>query len=209
MAWSREHIERITPPQALDARGRALLQAVAGVAQDKPIREFFVKDPETCPAEALPALIAEMSMEEFIEPGLPEHVQRRILKNAWLLQSMEGYDAGVKLGLGLLGMTAVIEHWWQAEPRRAPNTHVITFFVGEQLFPNDRVYITPRDKKAALRMIDATKRWSQESTVQVGAVLRPHPITTTQRLRGLSLCRRRLYAGQLPPRWTKTQAQVL
>ncbi|WP_217352002.1 phage tail protein, partial [Ruegeria sp. HKCCD8929] len=88
--WPKEQLDRITPPQARDARGSAYLQALNEIIGDQPITAFQVKDAETCPAEALPALIAEYSMQEFIDPGLPEAIQRQILKNAWLLQSLEG-----------------------------------------------------------------------------------------------------------------------
>jgi phage tail P2-like protein len=198
--WSDRQLDRITPPQVMDERGRAILRALDHIVGDKPLSEFYVRDADTCPSSALPALIAEYSMEEFIEPGLPEYVQRRILKNAWLLQSLEGYDAGVTLGLSLLGMTAVIEHWWQADPKRAPNTHDLTFFIGEQLFPNDQVFFGAREKKAAIRMIEATKRWSQESTIYVGAALRPRPLRTAKRLSGISICRARMRVIQQTPR---------
>lgn len=149
-------------------------------------------DPMTCDARLLPYLVREFAAQAFIAPEWPEHVQRRILKNIWSLKSLHGFDAGVKLGLSLLGMNAVIEHWHQANPRRAPNTHDITFYIGEQLFPNDQTFFGQREKEAALRMIDATKRWSQETTVYVGAVLRPRPLRTAMRLRSVSLRRHRL-----------------
>lgn len=198
--WSDRQLERATPTQAKDIRGKAFLSAVNRLLGDLPLPGPHMRDPETCPTEVLPALVAEYSMEEFIEPGLPEHVVRRILKNRWLLQSLEATDAGVKLGLSLLGMTAVIEHWWQANPKRDANTHNLTFFIGERLFPNDQVFFGEREKKAALRMTRATKRWSQESTIYVGAALRPRPLRTAKRLSGISICRARMRVIQQTPR---------
>ena len=144
--WSDRQMERATPPQAKDIRGKAFLAAVNQVLGDRPLAGPHMRDPEACPAEVLPALVAESSMEEFIAPGLPEHVVRRILANRWLLQSLEGTDAGVKLGLRLLGMTAVIEHWWQQSPMGQPNTHNLTFFIGEQLFPKRQRGLWPPRK---------------------------------------------------------------
>lgn len=163
--WSDRQLDRITPPQVLDARGKAILRTLDKIIGDRPISDFYVRDAETCPAEMLPALIAEYSLEEFVEPSLPEHVQRRILKNAWLLQTLEGYDAGVILGLGLLGMTAVIEQWWQANPKRAANSHTIYFRSGEQLYAEGQQFYRQREIHAAQRMIEATKRWSQDTTL--------------------------------------------
>lgn len=167
--WPDDQLDRITPPQVLDARGRAYLRTLDHLIGDRPIAAFQVRDAETCPAEALPALIAEWSMEEFIDPDLPEDIQRQILKNAWLLQKLEGYDAGVKLGLGLLGMTATIEQWYRQTPMAAPNTHRLTIMIDDVLYPDDEAgYFAPRQLDATLRMIDATKRWSQDSELRLG-----------------------------------------
>lgn len=206
--WSDRQLERATTPQAKDIRGKAFLSAVNRMLGDRPLPGPHMRDPETCPAEVLPALVAEYSMEEFIEPGLPEHVVRRILKNRWALQTGEGYDAGVKLGLSLLGMTTTIEHWWQVEPKRPANTHDLIFYIGEQLFPNDQVFFGEREKKAALRMIEATKRWSQESTIYVGVSMRLPPLRTAQRVRGLSYRKARMRVIQQPPRLPLTLGQT-
>jgi phage tail P2-like protein len=166
--WSDKQLDSITPPQVLDARGRATIRALDALLSGPATSQSFVRDPATCPADALPALLAEMSMEEFITPDLPEHVQRRILKNAWLLQSLEGYDAGVELGLSLLGMQMLLKHWHQETPKGPANTHTITFLVGETFFDED-VILGPRIIAAAHRMITATKRLSQESNIRIGA----------------------------------------
>jgi phage tail P2-like protein len=198
--WSERQLERVTPPQAKDVRGAGFIAALNRFFGERPLPGPPMRDPATCSSDVLPALVAEYSMEEFIEPGLPEHVVRRILQNRWALQTGEGYDAGVKLGLGLLGMSVVIEHWWQAEPKRAPNTHDLIFYIGEQLFANDQAFFGEREKKAAFRMIEATKRWSQESTIYVGVSMRPPKLRTAQHVRGLSFRKARMRVIQHPPR---------
>ncbi|WP_217352001.1 phage tail protein, partial [Ruegeria sp. HKCCD8929] len=95
-------------------------------------------------------------------------IQRQILKNAWLLQSLEGYDAGVKLGLSLLGMTAIIEQWYQQTPMSAPNTHRLTIMIDDVIYPDHDGYFSQRQTKATLKMVEATKRWSQDSEIRVG-----------------------------------------
>ncbi|MCG7518847.1 phage tail protein I [Ruegeria sp. Ofav3-42] len=169
--WENDQLDRITPPQVKDARGTAYLRALNEIIRDQPITAFQVKEAETCPAEALPALIAEYSMQEFIDPELPEAIQRRILKNAWELQSLEGYDAGVKLGLSLMGMTADIEQWYRQTPLGAANTHRLTIMVDDVLYPDDDDgYFSPRQTRATLKMIEATKRQSQDTDLRIGVV---------------------------------------
>lgn len=187
--WPDEQLDRITPPGATDARGRAVMRALSAFVGGQPLSDFYVRDADTCPAEALPALIAEYSLEEYITPGLPEFVLRRIIKHAWFLHEAKGYDAGVQLGLSLLGVTADIRHWHQEEPVGAPNTHRITFYIGEQLFPDSDALLGAGEVRAAIRMNDATKRWSQESVIEVGVGLRPHPIRAAAHLTPLTLTR--------------------
>lgn len=80
------------------------------------IASLIMSDPMTVDAKLLPYMIREFSAQNYIQADYPEHVQRRILKNIWNLKSLEGYDAGVKLGLKILGMTAEIEQWHQQTP---------------------------------------------------------------------------------------------
>jgi len=191
--WPDQQLDRITPPQVLDERGSAYLQALNEIIGDQPITAFLVKDADTCPTEALPALIAEYSMEEFIDPDLPEAIQRRILKNAWLLQSLEGYDAGVKLGLSLLSMTAIIEQWYQQQPMGAPNTHRLTIMIDKVIDADGDGYFSEQQTRATLKMVEATKRWSQESEIRIGVPASPtayagvFPLTHIQAIAGAKL----------------------
>lgn len=199
--WLEKQLNKITPPQVRDERGRAVLRSLNELIGDAPAGGLFMRDPATCPAALLPALIAEMSMGEFIDPSLPEHVQRRILKKAFLLQSSEGTDAGVELGLSLLGMRGHVEQWWQVEPKRKPNTHRIYFYVEENLFPGEAGHLSERTSRAALRMIDATKRFSQGSEIFVGARLKLPTLRAASRVSvGASMVRARMTIGQQAPR---------
>ena len=102
--WSDAQLERIIPPQTRDERGRAVINALDGHFNDQPISQFLTRAAQTCPSAALPALIAELSLEEFIAPGLPETAVRAIISRAWSLHSGKGSDEGVALGWSLLGM---------------------------------------------------------------------------------------------------------
>ena len=113
-------------------------------------------------------LVAEYSMEEFIEPGLPAHVVRRILQNRWALQSLEGKDAGVKLGLSLLGADVTITQWYQMQPKGAANTHRINCMIEDAIWPVEEGRFGPRQISAMWRMINRTKRFSQDTELRIG-----------------------------------------
>ena len=199
--WPDSQLDRITPPQVLDERGKAILRSLDHIIGERPIEEFHVRDALTCPLQALPALIAETSMEEFIEPGLPETIVRRILKHAWLLQSLAGKDAGVLLGLSLLGIDATITQWWQTRPKGRPHTHNIRIYVGEKLFdPDADVFLGDREVKAAIRMINACKRWSQDSTTHIGVWLQLNAHRTHAFAAGATYTHLEMVIGQRPSR---------
>ena len=166
--WSDAQLERATTPQARDIRGKAFLSAINRMLGERPLPGPHMRDPETCPAEVLPALVAEYSMEEFIEPGLPAHVVRRILQNRWALQSLEGKDAGVKLWLSLLGADVTITQWYQMQPKGAANTHRINCMIEDALWPVEEGRFGPRQISAMWRMINRTKRFSQDTELRIG-----------------------------------------
>lgn len=195
---------KLVPSGVRDERQLALAEIFGKGLCDIDLSKLLMVDPLTVDARLLPYMIHEFGARQFIDPELPEHVQRRILKNIWSLKALHGYDAGVKLGLELLGMTAVIDHWWQQSPMGTPNTHDLTFFIGEQLFPNGETLFGLREKQAAIRMIEATKRQSQGSTIYIGAALRPRPIRIGMHLTGVRMRRARMRVRQHPPRLPMT-----
>lgn len=163
-----------TVPQSLlpqgirDPRQEALTRIMGRALGELDVASLVMTDPMTVDTKLLPYLIREFSAQNLIQSDFPEHVQRRLLKNIWEIKSLTGYDAGVKLGLGLLGMTAQIEHWHQVEPKRAPNTHLITLMMNEVLFDDPEGYFSQQQIRAATRMIDATKRQSQGTDIRLG-----------------------------------------
>ncbi|WP_282093028.1 phage tail protein I [Epibacterium ulvae] len=165
-SWTDTQLDLVTPPQALDERGRAMIRVVDRMMAEIPIASLNIKDPTTCDASMLPALIAELSMEEFIQPNFPEPVVRRILQNHWALKKYKGFDAGVKLGLELLGMRAEITHWHQMNPMGSANTQRVSVTLGNRLFERNPAIERPRELDAARRMVEATQRKSQGVTLQ-------------------------------------------
>ena len=162
----------LLPPGVKDDRQAAFLRVFGQALEEINLAALVDVDPMTVDARLLPYLIREFAAQEFIAPEWPEHVQRRILKNIWALKSLHGFDAGVKLGLSLLGMTAHIEHWHQVDPKGAPNTHVITVEVDEALYPDDGGHLSPKQVSSIWRMIDNTKRFSQETELKLAVSAR-------------------------------------
>jgi phage tail P2-like protein len=171
--WSDEELARATPAQAKDIRGTAFLKALSEVLGLRIVAGPHSRDPETCSSEVLPALIAEYSMEEFIDPALPDALKRDILKNRWLLQSLEGKDAGVKLGLNLLGADVTITQWHEMEPQGAANTHRIDVMVEDAIWPEEDGRFGARQISAMWRMINRTKRHSQGTELRIGVAANP------------------------------------
>ena len=159
-------LAELTPDVARGNRDHAFIQAFAEQVLT-PDRLSALRDPGTCPADLLPALIAEYSLEEFIEPGLPEDRVRAIIANRWALHEAKGYDSGIRLGLDLLGMEAALTHWHQETPTGPPNTAELIVYIRDRLF-DEAALVAPRHVAAATRMIEATKRLSQDIRVLFG-----------------------------------------
>ncbi len=161
----------LVPSGVKDDRQQALARLFGEALAKIDLSALSMSDPMTVDARLLPFMIREFGAQDFIDPDFPEHVQRRILAHIWELKSLHGYDAGVRLGLSLLGMRMVLKHWHQESPRGTPNTHAITFLVGETLFDEDTV-LGARIIVAAHHMIAITKRQSQESVIRIGVNMR-------------------------------------
>lgn len=102
--------------------------------------------------------------------GLPEARIRALGKEAYWLHSIKGYDGGVKHGLSLLGFRAQIHQWYNEDPIGLPNTHRIDVEIREPLFDDEPAY-SEKTERQIWRMINAMKRWSQDTALRlIGAV---------------------------------------
>ena len=119
----------LVSPGVGDDRQRALAQIFGEALAEIDLNALIMNDPMTVDARLLPFMIREFGAQDFIDPDFPELVQRRILANIWELKSLHGYDAGVRLGLSLIGMRMLIRHWHQEETQGPPNTHHASAFL--------------------------------------------------------------------------------
>ena len=188
--------DRLIPPGINDARVRWLwgaFDAVLAGIEFTP-RTLLMRTSAEMTTEMLPLAVWELSLDEFMpEEGLPEHVVRRLIDRAYELHALKGTDEGVKLGLKLLtGLTPDIVHWWQKSPRGHHDTHSITVWVGEAVYGDD-VILSGKVQRAALTIIDATKRWSQDTDFRLGAGWSSR-VDTTNAAVGLGVDKRPLNA---------------
>ena len=168
----RRFDDRLIPPGINDARVRYLWGAFDAALTEVELspRTLCMRTSAEMTAEMLPLAVWELSLEEFMpEEGLPERVVRRLIDRAYELHALKGTDEGVKLGLRLLtGLTPDIVHWWQTSPRGHHDTHTITVWVGEAVY-GDGIILSEKVQRAALKIIHATKRWSQDTDFRLGA----------------------------------------
>ena len=162
--------DELLPPGVRDERQLAFVRAIDAGLQPIVLEAFIMSDADKVDARLLPYLVREFSLQEFIEPGMPDEVVRRFIKNAYELHAKKGYVEGTRLGLRLLGVEVSWTQWWQQEPKGEPNTHVVTTYANENIFADDSgVFLTEKLQTAVRRIIDATKRWSQDVSFRLGA----------------------------------------
>lgn len=165
--WTDQELAQITTPAVADERGVALIRTARDLLADYGPQKLHVQSAQDCAAELLPALIAERSMEEFIDPDLPEQIKRDILDQEYPLKKLKGHDDGVLLGMRLLGYSADIIQWYAQTPKAGHDTHILKVFVEAS---SEAPYSTT-DVRAINRMNGACKRWSQGTELRLSVVL--------------------------------------
>lgn len=156
------------PPSVRDRRTLAFAEAFQRAFQDPDFRRLLMEHFDSAPSEALPALIREFSIEEFVEPGMNETVIRRLLAGSFEMHAKKGYLEGIRKGLALIGMSVDWVQWYEKTPKGQPGTHTATVYATEFIFDNQGAILDARVQRAALRMIDGTKRWSQDVEFVIG-----------------------------------------
>lgn len=166
--------KRMVPAQLMsagvkDARQDAFVETLDAVLSKIDVSRFNMSDAQTVDAKLLPALITEFSLNEFITQDMPEQILRDIIGRAYDLHAKKAYIEGARLGLSLLGLDVDWKQWWQQEPKGAHNTHLVTVEIDQVVFQDSEELLDERLIKAALKMIEATKRWSQDIVFRIAA----------------------------------------
>lgn len=159
--------DHLTPPSLRDGHRPYVLQTARIGHNSGEIKRLFLRDPDNCPNETLPLLIAEYSLEEFIEPGLVESAIRALLKAAPRLHQIKGKPPGIRYALDQIGLKVQFTDWFEAVPEMAAGTHEIFIDVGANLFENEAV-VGPKTINQIWRLINEMKRWSQKTYLRIG-----------------------------------------
>lgn len=162
--------QRLIPPGIKDERAEAILAAFAHGAARFDFGTLLMRRSDEIPDEALPLAVHERSLDEYIPSyGLPARVVRNLVDGSFDVHARQGTDGGMEFGLELIGVRGRLSHWWQQSPEGQPNTHIVTVYANEHIFADEPVFLNARLQGAALSMVDATKRWSQDTSFRLGA----------------------------------------
>ncbi|MEC5291959.1 phage tail protein [Aurantimonas sp. C2-6-R+9] len=176
---------RLVPPGVADARGRAFIRVIGRAIDAGDPNALILTDFSKVDARLLPFFVRGLSLQEFMFEGITEAIVRNFCANAVPLHEKKGTVAGIAFGLSLIGMKLTFTHWFKRVPPGAPNTYEATAYIDDVLY-EDGSSLTPRTRAAALQMIDAMKRWSQEGATRFGIVARaPLHIGAVARIGGI------------------------
>lgn len=156
--------DQLLPPGVKDERQEAFVRALNDGLKEIDISSFVMSDMDTVQEDLLPFLVREYSLQEFVSPGMRQTAVRALLKRAHELHDKKGYVAGTKLTLNLVGLSVQWTQWWEEQPKAQPNTHKIRVYMDETLIDGSAP-LDANNRLAISRLIDATKRWSQDISV--------------------------------------------
>lgn len=171
------------PPSIRDGFTIAIMQSAARMLGEADFRRVQAELIDTVPAASLPALVRELSLEDIIEPGMAEHVVRRLLKRFYELHAKKGYIDGVRLVLSLLGAKCEWTQWFEQSPKGRPGTHRVVVFPEEAIFDAQDPLLDPRVQQLVRRAISNYKRKSQLIVLYAGLTHKStiHPALAMQR----------------------------
>ena len=168
----RRFPETLIPPGINDERSRAILGAFEAMAGEFDFTRLLMRRSAEMPAEVLPLAVAERSLEEFIAPdGSPEAAVRKLIDLAFVLHETKGTDAGVLSALAAFGLEADVLQWFSRSPAGPHDTHTVTVDAAQDIFGDGDLW-GGRVYRQVWRIVDAMKRWSQETYLQMAATAR-------------------------------------
>ena len=157
----------LVPRGVNDTRSRDFANALSTVLADFQPSTLMIQDAWTVPASLLPIMVVEAGLSEFVSPNMRENLLRSLIAHAPEIHAKTGTVHGVKLALEAIGVSARWTQWWQAEPKAHHNTHKVVLFLSDTVI-DGHAPLDLANQRAAARIIDAAKRWSQDIDVQYG-----------------------------------------
>lgn len=157
----------LVPPGVSDRRNRDFVAALSALLGEFRPADLVIQDASTVPAGLLPVMVVEAGLSEFVSPGMREDLLRALIADAPAIHALTGTIAGVRRALAAIGVTARWTQWFQEQPPAAHDTHKVVLFLADTVI-NGAAPLDLVNQRAAARIIDATKRWSQDVSVQYG-----------------------------------------
>ncbi len=166
---NRRFDEKLIPPGINDQRIVELWQGFDVLVAEFDFTQLLARTSSEMTNDMLPLALAERSLDEFFTfDGLPEEPTKELIDMAFDLHEAKGTDPAILDGLAAIGAKADIEQWYEQTPIGAPHTHQITVYVNEPVYGDEPVLLNERVQRAALKIINATKRWSQDTDFRLG-----------------------------------------
>ena len=157
----------IIPPGINDERSRALVSAFSDELEAVELNRLLVQNALTVDERLLPAMAVARAMTDFIVPNMRIDLVRQLLHNYRELHENSGYIRGTRLALSLIGVSVDWVQWWQEQPKAAHDTHKIQVWFSSGIF-DAGVPADAQHQAFARKLVDVTKRWSQDITVSFG-----------------------------------------
>ncbi|WP_457798078.1 phage tail protein I [Methylocystis sp. S23] len=159
---------RALPVFVFDDRGRAIHFAMTQVTGAFDWQAAMAIRWPDVPTVMLPYAIRSLGVQDYVEPGMREVYQRRVVENAIPIKIQEGTIKGVRFALSLLGMTVEWTQWHRRQPLGMPGTHRAVVRLEERLFEGEPL-LSERSLLHAKRVIETVKRHSQDVDFMVAA----------------------------------------
>lgn len=157
----------LVAPGVNDARSRAFAGALGALLGEFAPSALMIQDAWSAPSALLPAMVIEAGLADFVSDGMREAHLRALIAAAPAIHAMSGTIAGVRRALEAVGIAMQWTQWWQDEPPGPHDTHRVFLFADDVLI-SDEGMLSAANQAAARKLIDATKRWSQEVAIQYG-----------------------------------------
>lgn len=159
--------DELISPGVNDEHARAVIRVASEDFEAFDNHDLLFIDALTVDAKMLPAMAVARTMTDFILPGMREVHVRRLLDDYRSIHELSGYVAGTRRALRAIGVEIEWDYWWQDEPKRHHNTHIVRASAEDIIFEDDTNLLGERTIDAVRRFINLTKRHSQDIEFEV------------------------------------------
>jgi phage tail P2-like protein len=106
-------VVNLLPPNATRLE-RNLAQVMAAI-DDVPVPLRDIWNPDACPAQLLPFLASELSVDRW-DPSWPEKTKRAVIRSSYFVHKQKGTIGALRRVVEPLGYLIRVLEWWQTTP---------------------------------------------------------------------------------------------